>query len=404
MHFRPSEVLHERASAPVEKYYPKQAERIREILAEIVDRRSDELKGEEVSPENLEALHGKLEDQPGWNNAGELAEANKDKWWFDPSAKWTMSPERQRYMQGVGRDVDFLKGYLDGGNAGDDLQALEFWDRSKDAKSTDNWDGANYQRFSGLGNQFASSVTDRAVPFGAFMQLTDAAGPNVLRWLLGGNTSAEDALERTHALNEFQKRYRLGKNPVLDIPTPKPGDGPAANWHEREAQLRQQRMALEPPSGHDVASSWFGAAPAFVGDAVDTLMSAFDPSMYASLGTSVPGKAVARAAMRTIPPRVAAKVGARDVASALGRQGVAELTPEAGFAAAVRAAAPASERSWVDYFTKPETAESTPDNMSESAARQMLSPDQMSVPDARTGETVGGVSKSAARYRPSRIP
>lgn len=395
MHFRPSEVLRERASAPVEKYYPEQAERIRGILSEIVDRRADELRGQEVTPENLEKLHGKLEDQPSWNNAGELAEANKDKSWFDPSAKWTMSPDRQRYMQGAGRDVDFLRAYLDGGNAADDLKAVEFWDRSKDATSTDNWDGANFQRFGGMGNQFASSVTDRAVPFGAFMQLTDAAGPNVLRWLVGGGTSAEDAIERTHALNEFQKRYRLGKNPVLDIPTPKEGDGPAADWHEREAQLQQQRMALEPPSGHNAVSRWLGAAPAFIGDAVDTLMSAADPSLYASLGTSLPAKSVARAALRTIPPRAAAKVGARDVAGALARQGVAELTPEAGFAAAVRAAAPASGRSWVDYFTKPETAEATPDHLSESAARKMLAPDQMSVPDVRGGHKAAAPAKSA---------
>ena len=94
-------------------------------------------------------------------------------------------------------------------------------------------------------------------------------------------------------------------------------------------------------------------------------------------------------------PRAAAKVGARDVAGALARQGVSELTPEAGFAAAVRAAAPANGRSWIDYFTKPETAEATPDHLSESAARKMLGPDQMSVPDVRSGHKAAAPAKSA---------
>lgn len=375
---------------PIERRDPGAATRIRGILADIGNRHRDvPLPDEGSLADAFEAHYGTVEDRPGWNNAGELEKATEHQHYWDPSRKWKMSPARFQYMQDVGRDVDFLRAMETAGNSDDDLRALEYWDRSNGASHTDNWDGPNYQKYSPAAHQFGSAVVDRAVPFAAYVDTSNAAGPNILRWLLGG-LGMGDALERTHALNEHQKRYRLGKVPVLDLETPRDGEDNTEAWQARRQELAEQRSALTPPSGHLIANrlgnmTHYGNVTPFVGDITDTAIDMLDPSFWASFGASVGPRAAARASARVYGPFLKGQRAARsfgDWAKAATDQAGRELGPEAAFAGAVRAAA-GPEAGWGDYFLTPSDAPAIPDELSGAAARSMLSPSQMSVPDAR---------------------
>lgn len=372
----------------------------------------------------IEAHYGPMEMVPGWYNAQELQDANDElgnNYW-SLSSKWTQSPERYRYMQDVGRDVDLLRGLIEGTPAAN-VRALDFWDRSLDARPTDNWDGANYQRFGGIGNQFINTVTDPAAGFGAYLTYADIV-PNVLKHLLGGS-SLSQAVHRAHALKEFQSRYRLGKNPVLDLPSPNREERSIdeeaddyGQWLDRHEELSQQRGDLQPPSGQRIATNLFGGnASPFVGDAVETAVSMMDPSLAASFFTALPARMTASAFQRVAraagrprwhpPLSPPTSITKGDRLRGVMAQARAEAVPEAVMSGAARAVQDAP-RTWIDYFFTPqEPAENDPSESNaasrrDAAARAMLSPSQMRTPPAAPMPKAGPKSYSPLPATPWR--
>lgn len=326
--------------AQMQKNASQNEQRLRGILDEIKQRHADVLQGREPTADALEDAYGKLDEVPSWRNAEDLAKANEGKSWWDTSAKWTLAPQRYDYMQDVGRDVDLLRSVESGVQADDAIgghtgrenavhAALKYWDRSKGADSTDDIWGPRYQRFAGLSNQIESGYIDPAVSLSAALHRMDDI-PGILRDLLAGRGAAE-SLERSNAMGAFNRRYRLGKNPVLDLPSDEPAQDVDSymrqqdEYQQRHNDLEGKYLALQPARGQEVANgasqAMFGSnAPALAGDAVDVLTSIVDPSFIASAAVAAPAIGMAKAAARSRAASGLVSKGFRDRIALLNRR------------------------------------------------------------------------------------
>jgi hypothetical protein len=263
----------------------------------------------DVAADMAEKKHGTLEQMPGWMNAEEYAKAGMEEGLPLEQARFLMSPERYQYMQNVGRQVDLLRNL-----AASPAEALHYWNKSGGQESpaesvirgaigapvnpkltrNDYWD-PNYQRLAGAGNAAVNFMADSSSPLVRYLH-TAEIGPNAIRFAHEGS-SRDDSLARAKAYYDAQDRWRVGENPVMDLPTI-PGEDPEAKarrFADRHNKVSQLLANLAPPSPQYVANKWFqerfgrNATPleAF---AHDTAVSAADPSLGAGLIAGIPGR------------------------------------------------------------------------------------------------------------------
>ncbi len=373
--------------------------------------------GPEVTAYQLEREFGRLEDQPSWMNAREYAQGAMqlvdagDA--TDESARFVMAPERYTYMQhGPGRTVDLLRGLRE-----DPGEAMQYYDKSEGARLTrQDFNDPNYQRFSGFGPAFMQFMTPTS-PIGRYLQISEnyfPLGPAAAASDMRGNGllgTARDAYGQSGAMDEFQRRFQLGENPIMDLPDRLVNDGQVETddertqrYLQREAEVSQLQGDLAPPLGQDMVRGWTGMElPPVAGDTTYAGLGMLDASGLISVPmdiarsagqvgarevaraitkagasgttTGLPGKASRSvlaelgSAARAFPGEGMGKLGARVAAyrgipaeayakglrpmslfEAASRQAYQEAVPEVAFGGALSQALPA-QRTWWDYAT-----------------------------------------------------
>jgi hypothetical protein len=330
-----------------------------------------------------------------------------------------LSPGRYEYMQeGPGRFVDLLR-------SPSPVQGLEAWDRSNNARTARRATGeANYGRYGGFGNAVAEALRNKLNPVSAYLSDAEII-PNAVGFYVEGNgapgglpplgtagqaliksgytynpstmgfkedASAQrpaeglndyipdqarpliDAFGRAGARHDMDKSVRLGQVPVLDVPAPPENATPEQQeqaekaYFAREKELSQMASALRPPSGQYMAEKITGRPlPPAVGDAVDTVVGALDPSLAASVFAALPGAIAGKGLLG----------GLRSVAWQEG-------WPEAALTAGINTAATVgSPRSWAQYAFSPSSAQREELDTEERNALAHRAEVQFTAPDAQ---------------------
>ena len=303
--------------------------------------------------------HGKYEDQPGWRNAEQYADAvrahahgfygmHHDGSLLDGLKELAgfymghslMSPEQYAYQQKVGRTIDLLQNLKN-----NPARAGGYWDSSDYQRlNRDPFNQAYHQKGAGWGKafgEFMNAGTGNVVPYAinAGQMVPDtiknaargddstldkrhpawfAAAPG-LSVVAGLLSRATDAAASAGANFQNKDRVRLSETPILDLPD----DATPNEYKVGRANEQKFSDALKPYPAQNIANAGWRAiglpkltgmdsAPAVVGDAIDTGLDMLDPTMMAELGLQ------------------AAKIGAKWIPRLLAKEAGPEAAVESG--------------------------------------------------------------------------
>ena len=327
----------------------------------------------------IEKQHGSLEAQPGWANgksytdarvayANQAPEGSFERDERYRAAQYLQSPEQHKYMQGPGRVVDLLRGlapskqhsyeWFTGNDAASErprTQANEYFDKSAGQELTrKDYNDPNYQRF--RGNGALGFLTNPLGIVGNALRTMNIS-PDAIKHAAVHPEGVLKGLE--HGLASAGAAKHIGDqvvaiNPeqvVLDLP-----DGASPDDHiKRRAEIAGLQKDLMAPSGQAVAQKVFGGrVPAVVGDGMEILTNALDPSLAAGV------------------------VGG--LKSGLWSAIKGEMKPEIVIGSALNALGGDPERTWTDYITKPVDASKEFDQVdaaiaaAKEASRQFMIP------------------------------
>ena len=278
-------------------------------------------------------LGGMAPEGSGWASPEQRAQARaeyaaKGKTDREKQQRWEdsiylMDPDTYKYMQGPGRDIEFLNAIQewrdrigdhaqsppastgpDGINAEyaytDSLipNALDYWDKSNNSPLyRQSFMSPNYQGQANWPSAVQNVTTNPDLPSGNYMNFSEVIPDWIRLWGSGESPASDEAMEGAMAKRYALNRYRINSpSPVLDFPAD--ANPTAREKANRIRELRGLTKVADVPEADQRWARWteqkFGTSFVPAGWLTDTLdfgTSFFDPTAAIPVGQTAGGAA-----------------------------------------------------------------------------------------------------------------